>query len=246
MGNSNISKEMNSRKEKQESFFTKIHNLISGDQYIAISPGYSPPYKHIKEPTDIFKNNITLSLYLLEGIKTESKILLDIACGKGLSAYSYQNYLNLGTFYGIDLIEKAIDYCKNNYNGIFNVMDLNNIKYSEHSFDIVTSIDSLCGIVTDNKKFINTVYKILKPGGVFSHFDLEMTDDYVKEFKKTFNNVNIIDVTNNVKESCENFIKNVDSLQLTEKQKNIFLAGYKTNYNDIVNGSRYFKYMGYK
>jgi len=246
MGESNISNKIVDRTQKQIYHFSKIHKILNDSPYIAISPGYYPSFDYVNEDSEIFNNSVTLSLFLLDGIETNDKVLLDIACGKGLSAYAYLKYLKLKRFYGIDIVEKAIDFCKNNYDGNFDVMNLNNVSYKDEMFDIITSIDSLHGIILDNNNFISNIYKKLKPGGVFVHFDIDMGHTYEDYFKKTFYKYKIIDVTENVLLSCNIFIEKINSLNLSDKQKDLFLNGHKTNRNDILAGNKYYKYIGYK
>jgi len=97
------------------------------------------------------------------------KIVLDYGCGKGLDSLKL---LKAGaTVYGIDIaenyIEETIELAKKN--GFsesmfdFKVMDAHKLEFQENKFDLVIGNGILHHL--DKIVAINSIYKVLKPGG---------------------------------------------------------------------------------
>ena len=106
MDSSNISEEVKQYKlEKRKTLFKNNSDILKSGKFIAMNPGYYPPYSYLDEYSEPFKNNVSFCLQLLDGIDTENKTLLDIGCGLGIGIYSYQKYLKLKSIYGIDFVK---------------------------------------------------------------------------------------------------------------------------------------------
>lgn len=97
------------------------------------------------------------------------KIVLDYGCGKGLDSIKL---LKAGaTVYGIDISENYIKetislaeengFTENNFN--FRVMDAHNLDFENNKFDLVIGNGILHHL--DKLVAINSIYKVLKPGG---------------------------------------------------------------------------------
>lgn len=100
---------------------------------------------------------------LLELVPTGK--LLDLGCGSGDHAFFFKEQgLDVTC---VDLSEKMIELCrKKGLNA--KVMDIEDLKFEDNSFDVVWSVTSLLHIKKENlSKVIEKVHKILKDKGIF-------------------------------------------------------------------------------
>ena len=97
------------------------------------------------------------------------KVVLDFGCGKGLDSLKL---LKAGAkVYGIDIAEnyinQTIQLAKNNgfseKNFNFKVMDAHKLEFEENKFDLVIGNGILHHL--DKLEAINSIYRVLKPGG---------------------------------------------------------------------------------
>ena len=180
--------------------------------------GYAPSYEFIKDP--LFKNQASLYLNALDGIHTLGKTLLDVGCGRGGGAQTYLAYLDLKDVQACDINEKNIEYCNNsNDMGIkYSLCDAENLAYSDESFDIVTSIESSHSYANPDL-FFNEVYRVLKPGGIFSYLD---TGNIIRKFNKEtspYVSVSYSDITENVINACKEDIDNFLFIEDADSKK---------------------------
>ncbi len=84
----------------------------------------------------------------------------------------------IGKLYGksvvaIDIRRDELEACENE--SIKIVMDATNMHFLDHTFDIVTSFYSMMYMTTaTQEKVMNEVFRVLKPGGIFELWDLEI------------------------------------------------------------------------
>ena len=88
--------------------------------------------------------------------------ILDAGCGTGLLIKELEA---LGVCYGIDISQKAVDFCGKR--GIDNVQvaDAVNIPYSDNMFEIVIALDVIEHI-KDDEMALKEIYRVLKPQGM--------------------------------------------------------------------------------
>jgi GT2 family glycosyltransferase/SAM-dependent methyltransferase len=101
--------------------------------------------------------------HLKEYIKGRKKRILEIGCGNGFHANTINNKLN--EVIGIDLSKESISVAKNRYpNTEFRVMNAENLKFKDNSFNEIYALDVLEHV--DNlKKVMEEISRVLCPGG---------------------------------------------------------------------------------
>ncbi|MFK5883644.1 MAG: class I SAM-dependent methyltransferase [Candidatus Izemoplasma sp.] len=116
--------------------------------------------------------------------KVANKTILDVGCATGVHTRLFANEDNIVT--GIDISKEMITEAKKRRidDISFLQMDATKMDFPDNSFDIVFSV-TMIEFVTDKKKLINELFRVLKPGGYLfigtiqknSHFyDLYKTD----------------------------------------------------------------------
>lgn len=102
-----------------------------------------------------------------------NETVLDLACGPGIYARAFAQRVSQGKVIGFDLSIPMLNYAANkarrqNLNNLLflrgNAMDL---PFVENSFDVVNCCGAL-HLFPEHVKVVNTVHKILKPGGRFT------------------------------------------------------------------------------
>ena len=102
----------------------------------------------------------------------EGKKILDVGCGGGLYTLTF---MKMGAeVYGQDISENAIERCKKNciaygFSPTLVVGNCEQLQFDDDTFDIVYSGDVFEHITESQKeKFISEIYRVLKPGGIFT------------------------------------------------------------------------------
>jgi len=130
-----------------------------------------------------FETNYKL---LAEGVRETNKVL-DVACGEG----ELSNYLPTDDIIGIDNAPTAIKLAKESgRKGQYLVMDMQDLKFDENSFDVVICSLSLFYFDKSNiDKVLQEIKKVLKPDGrfVFSYKNLEhpKIQNYISKLDET-------------------------------------------------------------
>lgn len=109
------------------------------------------------------RRNMVFSLVKQYGFNFGKDIkILDAGCGTGLLLKELKE---IGVCCGIDISQKAADFCKKR--GIINVhvADVVNIPHPDNKFDMVIALDVLEHIKIDEEA-IREIYRVLKPQGV--------------------------------------------------------------------------------
>ena len=100
----------------------------------------------------------------------DSPVVLDLACGTGLSTFKLIEYLEgVGDFHGVDFSPEMIKQAELNaetlgYSIDFRVGDADNIPYPDEYFDAVISNMSF-QMFPDKPKSLEEAYRVLRPGG---------------------------------------------------------------------------------
>jgi len=102
---------------------------------------------------------------VLDYVKPDDSLrLLDVGCGNGKMIAWLQARLG-GEIHGFDYAKAAIATARELHSGDFRVGAMGEIDYPEHSFDLITALDTLY-FAPDMAAFVGQMKRWLKPGGV--------------------------------------------------------------------------------
>ena len=117
---------------------------------------------------------ISLYHHVVSRIEMQNKDVVEIGSGRGGGSFYISKYLQPRSYTGVDFSSQAIEYCRKNYrmNGLLYVHgDAENIPLQSDAYDAVVNVES-SHCYGSMKKFVEEVYRILKPGGYFAWADL--------------------------------------------------------------------------
>ena len=139
--------------------------------YADIDPGAKQ--LHLSDSGD--KNRFCIQLYhhVAGAVDLSGKDVVEVGSGRGGGASYIARYLKPQSMIGIDLSDKAVDFCNQNY-AIealsFRQGDAENLPLSNASVDVVVNLESShCYGSMD--RFLSEVYRVLRPGGYFLFSD---------------------------------------------------------------------------
>ena len=119
---------------------------------------------------DIYKYHFGKQNYLPKVIDYKSfanKKILGMGCGIGVDLLRFAK--NKAIVTGVDFAENQIKLAKKNFashklKGTFLVMDAENLKFKDNTFDVVFA-HGILQYTPNPKKMVSEIYRILKPGG---------------------------------------------------------------------------------
>jgi ubiquinone/menaquinone biosynthesis C-methylase UbiE len=104
--------------------------------------------------------------------------VMEVSCGHGGGAAYIARHLNARSVLGIDYNTKAIEFCRAHHaapNLSFEQGNALALAFDDQSFDIIVNIEaSHC--YGDIQKFLNEVFRLLRPGGYFLFADFRLSD----------------------------------------------------------------------
>jgi ubiquinone/menaquinone biosynthesis C-methylase UbiE len=176
-------------KEKLKNVFFRIwywyvSTVDKNAEVIFMNYGYSKDNHKIKLDESDEKNRYSAQLYNLvaTAIDIEGKDILEVGCGRGGGLSYIYRYLLPSSATGVDLNKKAIEFCKKHYSNErirflqANAQDLN---FKDNAFDVVINIES-SHRYSKMDKFLDEVYRVLKPDGVFLFADFRHKTEFEK------------------------------------------------------------------
>ncbi len=109
--------------------------------------------------------SIHLKRYAFAKDFCDSKTVLDIACGSGYGTYYLAT--SVKKIIGVDCSSEAIEYARRRYahpNASFEVMDACNMRFPDHTFDVVCSFETI-EHVEQVEAYLQQVARVLKNDG---------------------------------------------------------------------------------
>jgi len=250
-------------KEQAKNIFFKmwywyISTVDKNAEVIFMNYGYSKDYHKIKLDEQDEKNRYSVQLYnfVATSADVKGKDVLEIGCGRGGGLSFIDRYLSPGSATGIDLNNKAIKFCKKYYskeNIKFLQSNAQEMNFQDNTFDVVINVESSHRYSNMNK-FLNEVFRVLKPGGVFLFTDFRHENELEKlnlQLKSSnFNCLTKKTITANVVEALklstnerEKLILKIVPKFLHDLGKNFAATEGTPTYNKFLTGE--FKYLFY-
>lgn len=130
---------------------------------------------------------IQLYHYVASATDLQGKKVLEVGSGRGGGAAYVAGYLQPAQIIGVDFSENNINISRNNYqfpNLSYCQGDAEALPFEDNSFDVVFNVES-SHCYGSMAKFVQEVYRVLKPGGIFSWADLRPATD-LDELKEAF------------------------------------------------------------
>src|SRR5438105_14606514 len=121
------------------------------------------------------ENRFCIQLYqhVAGAVDLFGKDVVEVGSGRGGGASYIARHLKPRSMLGLDLSDKAVDFCKQNYavDGLsFRQGDAENLPLPNTSVDVVVKLESShCYGSMD--RFLSEVYRVLRPGGYFLFSD---------------------------------------------------------------------------
>ncbi len=96
------------------------------------------------------------------GLSNKSKVL-DVGCGKGFMLYDFSQAIPGIQLKGVDVSEYAIEHGKEEIKDTLQVADVRNLPFSDHSFDLVISINTVHNLEGDDlKKALKEIMRVTR------------------------------------------------------------------------------------
>jgi len=114
-----------------------------------------------------FRVRRILAMDLLEKYKPGSKDVLEVGCGTGLLLLTLSNKGK--RVFGLDMSDEAIKFCESRGLKDIRLGEATAMPFEDHMFDAVFCLDVLEHI-SDDKKALEEMERVLKPGGIMILF----------------------------------------------------------------------------
>lgn len=191
-------------KEKVKNVFFRIwywyvSTVDKNAEVIFMNYGYSKDNHKIKLDENDEKNRYSAQLYnfVATAIDIEGKDVLEVGCGRGGGLSYINRYLSPNSASGVDLNKKAIEFCKKHYSDErirflqANAQDLN---FKDNAFDVVINVES-SHRYSKMDVFLDEVYRVLKPDGVFLFADFRHKTE-LEKLNSQFKNSKFVHLMN--------------------------------------------------
>jgi ubiquinone/menaquinone biosynthesis C-methylase UbiE len=128
-------------------------------------------------------NRYSAQLYInATRIDIKDKDILEVGCGRGGGLSYVKRYLSPKSATGVDLNDKAIEFCNSHYAGQnikFIQGNAQQLKFDDNSFDAIINVES-SHRYPQFEKFISESYRVLKPNGYFLFTDFRFQHQLAK------------------------------------------------------------------
>jgi len=159
-----------------ERFYSMMNRAykVFHDQYYML---HYPFYQN--EEDDFFQSQKNLTNHCLSKISPlTGRTVLDVGCGNGIQGLHISQDHKPGKYIGIDISPQNIKIAKNilreneSENMVFHIDNAQEIaNIDDNSIDVVINIESALHY-PDKMRFLNEIYRVLKPGGEFMIADV--------------------------------------------------------------------------
>ncbi|MDP6532795.1 MAG: class I SAM-dependent methyltransferase [Candidatus Marinimicrobia bacterium] len=227
-------------------WYQKLASKHVGKNWRFMNYGYaqlngSSPIEFRNEEDKEDRYFIQLYHHVASEAAPQGKKVLEVGSGRGGGSWYVASYLHPEHMTGLDYSENAVELA----NGFFKEANLNYVQgdaeslpFESESFDAVINVES-SHCYGSMESFVSEVYRVLKPGGIFSWADLRGAGD-VEELDSVFDNSGLTKVKDEV--ITENVIKALDGItERKEKAIHQFVPGFiRSAFSDFaaVKGSR--------
>jgi ubiquinone/menaquinone biosynthesis C-methylase UbiE len=170
-----------------------------------------PSAKELKLSDSESDNRFCIQLYhhVAGDVDLSGKDVVEVGSGRGGGASYIARHLRPSSMLGIDLSDKAVDFCNQTYavDGLsFRQGDAENLPLPNTSVDVVVNLESShCYGSMD--QFLSEVYRVLRPGGYFlfsDHRDADKIQLLNEQLEKGgFSKEKQTDITSNVVRALE-------------------------------------------
>jgi len=250
------------KKELENVFFKfwywYLSSIDKNAEVIFMNYGYSKDNHKIELDESDEKNRYSIQLYhmVATGVDIEGKDILEVGCGRGGGLWYIYRYLSPNFVTGVDLNNKAINFCNKKYSVErikFLQANAQKLNFQKDSFDVVINIES-AHRYTQIDKFLDEVYRVLKSGGFFVFADfgdnIEIERLNTQFGKSNFRLVKFENITSNVVEALklaspgrEKLIKKLLPKFLQDLGRNFAATAGSKTYNSFLTGQ--YEYVFY-
>jgi len=162
------------------------------DEWTYMNYGYEPCNQTIaiplKKEDERDRYMIQLYHHVATAVNLTDKDVLEVGSGRGGGSSYIKRYLNPKTMTGIDYSKNAVKFSNKHHSveGLsFLHDDAENLSLASESVDAIVNVES-SHCYGSMKKFVEQVYRVLRPGGYFLFADLRPSEE-IDELDKTFN-----------------------------------------------------------
>jgi len=238
-------------KEKLRSLFFKIwywyiSTIDKNAEVIFMNFGYSKDNNKIDLKEEDEKNRYSAQLYHLvaSGTDLKDKNILEVGCGRG-GGLSYVNrYFKPATVTGVDLNNKAIEFCNKYYKegneDFFQANAQVLVPIDTDSVDVVLNVESSHRYLRMDL-FLEEVKRVLKKDGYLSFTDFREKNEIEELHQQIVDAGFTIEKHENITENVVEALKAAtpDRIKLVEKLAPRFLHGLAKNFAAVEGTETY-------
>lgn len=172
-------------------------------------PGSGEGHLHLEPGDEHHRYSIQMYHYLAKLAGIDGKDVFEVGCGRGGGAHYLYKTHNPNSYKGLDIADKAIEFCKKSYTGerlSFVAGNAEKLPFPDHSFDVVINVES-SHTYSSVHKFLSEVRRVLKEDGVLLLVDMRSPANRL-EFIKQFESAGLKilseeDITDNVNKALD-------------------------------------------
>ncbi|MDH5326450.1 MAG: methyltransferase domain-containing protein [Gammaproteobacteria bacterium] len=173
-------------------WYNRLAKKYTSEDLLFMNYGYADPVAtgsplKLKEQDEPYRYPIQLYEYVTNRVDLQNKDVLEVGCGRGGGMKHLAGAYPLHKITGVDLSKIAVAWCRQHHrlpNAEFLQGRAEDLPLNDHSVDLVINVES-SHCYADMSKFVNEVFRVLRPDGIFTFCDLR-TPGGVDEVKSLF------------------------------------------------------------